>query len=80
MTEDRRKFGLAMPLSITANITLPVLRRYLSRFGLIRRAEEEEAAEGFRQRLQIKAPSTAHVVAKLSGGNQQKVMFGKWLR
>ena len=79
MTEDRRKFGLAMPLSITANITLPVLRRYLSRFGLIRRAEEEEAAEGFRQRLQIKAPSTMHVVAKLSGGNQQKVMFGKWL-
>ena len=40
---------------------------------------EEAAAEGFRQRLQIKAPSTAHVVAKLSGGNQQKVMFGKWL-
>ncbi len=79
MTEDRRKFGLAMPLSITANITLPVLRRYLSRFGLIRRAAEEEAAEGFRQRLQIKAPSTGHVVAKLSGGNQQKVMFGKWL-
>ncbi len=78
MTEDRRKFGLAMPLSITANITLPVLRRYLSRFGLIRRAAEEQAAEGFRQRLQIKAPSTAHVVAKLSGGNQQKVMFGKW--
>ena len=79
MTEDRRKFGLAMPLSITANITLPVLRRYLSRFGLIRRAAEEEAAEGFMQRLQIKAPSTMHVVAKLSGGNQQKVMFGKWL-
>jgi rhamnose transport system ATP-binding protein len=79
MTEDRRKFGLAMPLSITANITLPVLRRYLSRIGLIRRASEEAAAEGFRQRLQIKAPSTAHVVAKLSGGNQQKVMFGKWL-
>ena len=79
MTEDRRKFGLAMPLSITANLTLPVLRRYLSRFGLVRRAAEEEAAEGFMQRLQIKAPSTTHVVAKLSGGNQQKVMFGKWL-
>ena len=79
MTEDRRKFGLAMPLSITANVTLPVLRRYLSRIGLIRRAGEEAAAEGFRQRLRIKAPSVAHVVGKLSGGNQQKVMFGKWL-
>lgn len=79
MTEDRRKFGLAMPLSITANVTLPVLRRYLSRIGLIRRGREEAAAEGFRQRLRIKAPSAMHVVGKLSGGNQQKVMFGKWL-
>ena len=48
MTEDRRKFGLAMPLSITANITLPVLRRYLSRIGLIRRASEEAAADAAR--------------------------------
>ena len=79
MTEDRRKLGLAMPLSIAANVTLPVLRRYLTRFGLIDRAREERAAEGFRQRLDIKAPSPLHVVGKLSGGNQQKVMFGKWL-
>ena len=79
MTEDRRKLGLAMPLSIAANVTLPVLRRYLSRLGLILRSREEDAAEGFRQRLDIKAPSTAHLVEKLSGGNQQKVMFGKWL-
>ena len=79
MTEDRRKLGLAMPLSIAANVTLPVLRRYLTRFGLVHRAREEQAAEGFRQRLEIKAPSPLHVVGKLSGGNQQKVMFGKWL-
>ena len=79
MTEDRRKLGLAMPFSIAANVTLPVLRRYLTRFGLIDRAREERAAEGFRQRLDIKAPSPLHVVGKLSGGNQQKVMFGKWL-
>ena len=79
MTEDRRKLGLAMPLSIAANVTLPVLRRYLSRLGLILRSREEEAAEGFRQRLDIRAPSAMHLVEKLSGGNQQKVMFGKWL-
>ena len=79
MTEDRRKLGLAMPLSIAANLTLPVLRRYLSRLGLIQRSREEQAAEGFRQRLDIKAPSATHLVEKLSGGNQQKVMFGKWL-
>ena len=79
MTEDRRKLGLAMPLSIAANVTLPVLRRYLSRLGLVLRSREESAAEGFRERLDIKAPSPLHVVGKLSGGNQQKVMFGKWL-
>ena len=79
MTEDRRRLGLAMPLSIAANVTLPVLHRYLSRFGLIQRSREESAAEGFRQRLDIKAPSALHLVEKLSGGNQQKVMFGKWL-
>ena len=79
MTEDRRKLGLAMPLSIAANVTLPVLRRYLSRLGLVQRSREEAAAEGFRERLRIKAPSALHVVGKLSGGNQQKVMFGKWL-
>ena len=79
MTEDRRKLGLAMPLSIAANVTLPVLRRYLTRLGLINHPREEAAAEGFRQRLDIKAPSATHLVEKLSGGNQQKVMFGKWL-
>ena len=80
MTEDRRKLGLAMPLSIAANVTLPVP----SPVPLAARPSssvpgEEEAAEGFRQRLDIKAPSAMHLVEKLSGGNQQKVMFGKWL-
>ena len=79
MTEDRRKFGLAMPLSIAANLTLPVLRKYLNRFGLINRSQEYSAAEAYRRQLQIKAPSPMHMVGMLSGGNQQKVMFGKWL-
>lgn len=79
MTEDRRKFGLAMPLSIAANLTLPVLRKYLNRFGLINRPQEYSAAEAYRRQLQIKAPSPMHMVGMLSGGNQQKVMFGKWL-
>ena len=79
MTEDRRKLGLAMPLSIAANLTLPVLRKYLNRFGLIDNSKECSAAEAYRRQLQIKAPSPMHMVGMLSGGNQQKVMFGKWL-
>jgi rhamnose transport system ATP-binding protein len=79
MTEDRRQIGLTMPMSITKNISLPMLHRYLSRFGLIRRREEEATAEHYRERLSIRTPSIQQPVAMLSGGNQQKVMLSKWL-
>ncbi|MEA2595030.1 MAG: rhamnose transport system ATP-binding protein [Thermomicrobiales bacterium] len=78
-TEDRRQLGLVMPLSIASNISLPSLRRYLSRAGLVRRAEERAAAEAFRKRLNIRAPSVDTPTASLSGGNQQKVVISKWL-
>ena len=79
MTEDRRQIGLSMPMSITSNITLPMLRQYLSRFGLIEGSEEEATAEQYRERLTIRTPSIQQPVAMLSGGNQQKVMLSKWL-
>ena len=79
VSEDRRQLGLSMPMSISANITLPVLRRYLNRLGLIRRSMERATAEMFRKRLAIRTASTDLAVAKLSGGNQQKVMLSKWL-
>lgn len=79
MTEDRRQIGLTMPMSITSNISLPMLRQYLSRFGLIQRHSEEATAEHYRERLSIRTPSIHQPVAMLSGGNQQKVMLSKWL-
>jgi len=79
VSEDRRQLGLILPMSIFANITLPVLRRFLNRFGLVRTGLERRSAEGFRSRLAIRAPSVDLAVAKLSGGNQQKVMLSKWL-
>jgi rhamnose transport system ATP-binding protein len=78
-TEDRRKLGLNMPMSIVSNITLPMLSRYLTPLGLIRRRAEMQTAEEFRQRLSIRAQSVTTQVEKLSGGNQQKVMLSKWL-
>lgn len=78
-SEDRRQLGLVMPMAIAANITLPMLPRYLSRLGLIKRNQEIATAENFRQRLSIRAPSVHTEVARLSGGNQQKVMLSKWL-
>lgn len=79
LTEDRRQLGLTMPMSITSNISLPMLRKYLSRFGLVKQNREMATAEDYRRRLSIRTPSVRHQVEKLSGGNQQKVMLSKWL-
>jgi rhamnose transport system ATP-binding protein len=79
VTEDRRQLGLSLPMSIVANVTLPMLRSYLTALGLIRRGAEVATAEQYRQRLAIRAPSVQIEAGKLSGGNQQKVMLSKWL-
>ena len=79
MTEDRHQLGLAMPMSVTSNITLASLNQYLNRYGIIKREKEGKTAKEFKNRLQIKTPSLEQEVGTLSGGNQQKVMFSKWL-
>jgi rhamnose transport system ATP-binding protein len=79
VTEDRRQFGLTMPMSIASNISLPMLRRYLTRMGLIKQRDEIATAEEYRERLSIRAPSVKVELEKLSGGNQQKVVLSKWL-
>jgi rhamnose transport system ATP-binding protein len=79
VSEDRRKLGLAMALSIQANISLPSLPRLLKFFGLIDRRAERAMAEQHRQRLAIRTSDVLLEVGKLSGGNQQKVMLAKWL-
>ncbi len=79
LSEDRRQLGLSLPMSIAANISLPVLARYLNRLGLIKTAMERDTAEAYRKRLAIRTPSVELPVGKLSGGNQQKVMLSKWL-
>jgi rhamnose transport system ATP-binding protein len=79
LSEDRRRSGLSLPQSVTANITLATLKRYTARFGLLDAARERSDAETFRQRLGIKTPSLRTPVGQLSGGNQQKTMLAKWL-
>jgi rhamnose transport system ATP-binding protein len=78
-TEDRRQLGLTMPMSIASNITLPTLKKYLTKLGLIRQNEEAATAEEYRKKLELRAPSVFSAVENLSGGNQQKVMLSKWL-
>lgn len=79
VSEDRRKLGLAMTMPIYANASLPSLKKFLSRFGLIDRKAENAMAEGYRQQLSIRSPDVMIEAGKLSGGNQQKVMLAKWL-
>jgi len=79
VTEDRRQLGLTMPMSIASNITLPTLKKYLNRLGLLRKSEENSIAQQFKERLNIYTPSIHLEAGKLSGGNQQKVVLSKWL-
>ena len=77
-TEDRKKEGLALKLSILLNMTL-VRLPLLSKLGVINRANQRAAADEYMESISIKAPSVRQLVGNLSGGNQQKVVVAKWL-
>jgi len=77
--EDRRQHGLVLPMHIAANISLPSLKKYLNRLGIIKRRSEAHTAEQYREQLSIRTPSVFLESSKLSGGNQQKVVLSKWL-
>lgn len=76
--EDRRQQGLVMDMSIEQNVALASLGR-LRRFGLIRRSSERDLAASWADRLQLRFSRLRNAVSTLSGGNQQKVVLGKWL-
>ncbi|AME25774.1 MULTISPECIES: sugar ABC transporter ATP-binding protein [Burkholderiaceae] len=76
--EDRRAQGLALELSIARNASLTVLGR-LVKHGLISARSETNLASDWGKRLRLKASDLDAPVGTLSGGNQQKVVLGKWL-
>ncbi|HSU57289.1 MAG TPA: sugar ABC transporter ATP-binding protein [Candidatus Dormibacteraeota bacterium] len=76
--ENRRDEGLVVAMSVRENISLASLRK-LSRFGIIRRNAEREVAAREVAALKVKTPNVETAVLTLSGGNQQKVVLGKWL-
>ncbi len=78
VTEDRKGEGLVLGLSVRENLVLPVLRT-LTRSGIVRRGLEREIAERFTRELRIRTQSVEQMAMHLSGGNQQKVVLGKWL-
>lgn len=76
--EDRKRSGLVLDMTIAENVSLPDLPSH-TRAGLIRRSSETRVAEAQRRSLGIRAPSVSVGAATLSGGNQQKIVLGKWL-
>lgn len=76
--EDRRSVGLIVEWSVRMNLTLPGLSRYATA-GLIEGKSERAAAASETKKLGIKTPTIETAAATLSGGNQQKVVVGKWM-
>ena len=78
LTEDRKGQGLVLAESIRTNLVLSSLKRYTTGLFLDEK-RIQDSGEGHIQTLRIKTPSIDEIVGQLSGGNQQKVVIGKWL-
>ena len=78
LPEDRKQEGLAMALPVMQNVNMGNYRS-ITRRGFIRLKEERAVADKYVLALNIKTPSIFQKVRLLSGGNQQKVVIGRWL-
>jgi ribose transport system ATP-binding protein len=76
--EDRKRHGLILPMTIAQNTSLPNIQNYPPK-GWLNRRRERVVAQQELQRMRIKAPTVEVKTVNLSGGNQQKVVLGKWL-
>lgn len=77
--EDRKKDGLCTKLSIKHNISLPNLNKLCKLFGYVNKKQENKMTQTSVANLKIKLPNADVDAGSLSGGNQQKVVVGKWL-
>jgi ribose transport system ATP-binding protein len=76
--EDRKQQGLILEMAVRENLSLPSLRR-TQRAGFLNGASERKIAADMIEALNVRTPGDRQVVQYLSGGNQQKVVIGKWL-
>jgi ribose transport system ATP-binding protein len=76
--EDRKTEGLMLAMTIRDNLTLAILRN-VARFGVLRQRAERRKAQDIATRLKIRMASLGSPAGSLSGGNQQKVLVGRWL-
>ncbi len=79
VTENRKEEGLVLGHSVTRNINMVYCQRGGARFGMVDASAEARMARGALERLNIRIASPEQVVGDLSGGNQQRIVFSKWM-
>ncbi len=79
LTEDRRGSGIMGVLSVADNISVASLNKYIDYGFMLNTKKIDELVEENRKKMNIKTPSGKTLIQSLSGGNQQKVLIGRWL-
>lgn len=79
LSEDRKKEGLVLKMSVAQNMTLANLQNYQKGIKKINRKAEIKDVDEYIKKLSIKTPNQNQIIKNLSGGNQQKVILAKWL-
>jgi ribose transport system ATP-binding protein len=79
LSEDRKRFGLAVGMDVESNVVMANLPKYLTLRFFLKRGEMLQVVKRFVKLLDIRTPSTTQEVRLLSGGNQQKIVVAKWL-
>jgi ribose transport system ATP-binding protein len=79
LSEDRKRYGLALGMDVETNLVLSALGRFVGWLGWVKPLRTRENADRYVEALRIRTPSVKQRVRNLSGGNQQKVVIGKWL-
>jgi ribose transport system ATP-binding protein len=79
LSEDRKRYGLALKMDVESNIVLAAFDKFLGVGGWVNSARTRATALQYVEKLAIKTPGVAQRVKNLSGGNQQKVIIAKWL-
>jgi len=79
LTEDRKETGCFLILDILSNMESAVLSDRYVKFGFVQSRALRDDCEDMSRKLRVKTPSLDEVIQNLSGGNQQKVLIGRWL-
>jgi ribose transport system ATP-binding protein len=79
LSEDRKRYGLALNMSVKINTVMASMIKFLGPLGILNEKKQRAVAQEYVTKLNTRTPSLEQLARNLSGGNQQKVIVGKWL-